>query len=66
MRVVAGAIIVLAGGVMSGTGAVAKALFALAKTDADTASVTLSVGGGIIVILGFALLFTVPREEKRP
>jgi hypothetical protein len=66
MREVAGAIVVLAGAVASGAGVIANAVWAASNRPADATTGGCLIGGFIVVIIGFGLLFIAPRGERRP
>lgn len=65
MRSVAGAIVVLASAVLCGAGALAGAVQTASGKAADGPPVALLFGGAIVGIVGFSLVFTGPREERR-
>jgi hypothetical protein len=65
MGVVAGAIVVLAGAIMSGTGSVAGAVLTAASKPVNGAAVRLLIGGAVVGIIGCSLVFTSPRDERR-
>jgi hypothetical protein len=68
MRAVAGAIMVLAGAVLGGAGAVAEALLAAANRSGHGSGVWfVLVGSGVFVgFAGIGLLVKALNEERRP
>jgi hypothetical protein len=64
MNAVAGAIVMLAGAVLAGAGAVAEAILAAANRSGQGAGVLSVVAGAVVGLLGLILLLTAPRERR--
>jgi hypothetical protein len=65
MNSVAAAVVILAGAVLGGAGAVAEAILAAANRPGQGAPVLSALAGGGVGLLGLVLLLTAPREPRR-
>ena len=66
MNAVAGAVVVLAGAVVGGAGAVAEAILTAANKSGHGAGALTMIAGAVVGLLGLILLLTAPREQRRP
>jgi hypothetical protein len=66
MNSVAGAIVILAGAVLGGAGAVAEAILVAANKSGHGGGILTALAGAVVGLLGLILLLTAPREQRRP